>query len=192
LWCKSNILDGCREGLQTSIRNSPLSVVRKYCRRLSAFRHLRKARGSAHRTRALAAPHIQHQDAHRGGTRLVRGRTSARRLFSRREARRRRGLEALRGRGSPRPFPDASLHRRPRRRAVLGRGRGGPQPGVRSAAPRLSSSRPTRRSRSAISLPRRASPDGTSSPAIRVRTPNATVRLCSAFLARAFPLVFTF
>lgn len=192
MWCKSNILDGCREGFTTSIRElarpraSSASTAGAF--RLFAI----SERHAAVLTARARSPrlHSRHHDERLGGTRLVRGRASARRLFSRREARRRRGREARRG--AHRPLPDASLHRRPRRRAVLGRGRGGPQPGVRSAAPRLSSSRPTRRSRSAISLPRRASPDGTSSPAIRVRTPNATVRLCSAFLARAFPLVFTF
>lgn len=110
-----------------------------------------RARATALRRRLLTSPerhaavltararsprlHSRHHDERLGGTRPVRGRASARRLFSRREARRRRGREARRG--AHRPLPDASLHRRPRRRAVVGRSRGGPQSGVRSATPRF-------------------------------------------------------
>ena len=172
LWCKSIFwTDAEKEGFTTSIRElASRASSASTAGAPSAFRQLRKARGSAHRTRALAAPHIQHQDAHRGGTRpRARSHVRASPLLPARSAPASgaRGSSEAEARLFHNPF-DASLHRRPRRRAVLGRGRGGPQPGVRSAAPRLSSSRPTRRSRSEISLPRRASPDGTSSPAIRV------------------------
>ena len=108
---------------------SSLSVVSQTA--LSAFGHLRKARGSAHARAHPPRLRTQHHDDRRGGTRSVRCRASARRLFSRRKARRRRRPEARRD-----GTTDASLHRRPRRRAVVGRGRAGPQSGVRSAEPR--------------------------------------------------------
>lgn len=120
-------------------------------RRSLSIREPDRARATAAGRRLLTSPerhaavltararsprlHSRHHDERLGGTRPVRGRASARRLFSRREARRRRGREARRG--AHRPLPDASLHRRPRRRAVVGRSRGGPQSGVRSATPRF-------------------------------------------------------